>query len=95
MNCDNSSQISARLAVIELRSLIVANASMPLDRQYCLVHIALELSHSQLATNIIERHLNRLIARRTGRNPDTFQVCAATAEALDLLEALQSGSLTL
>ena len=84
-------KFDARIAVIELRSLLVADAAISLDRRSDLVRKASYLVCSPQKRTIFAEQLGDLIQQRFGRNPDTFRPSPATEEALQLLSALQNG----
>jgi hypothetical protein len=86
-------KINARIAVIELRSLLVADAPISVRRREDLVRRACSLARSPEKEVWTVKRLNALITERFGRNPETFQPSRATEDALRLLSMLQEGDL--
>lgn len=84
-------KIDARIAVIELRSLLAADAAISLGRRSELVRKASYLVRSPEKRTIVAEQLRDLIEQGFGRNPETFRPSPATEEALRLLCALQTG----
>jgi hypothetical protein len=84
-------RIDARIAIIELRSLLAADAVVSLSRRSDLIRKASYLVRSPEKRTIVAEQLGDLIEQRFGRNPETFQPSPATEEALRLLSALQNG----
>jgi hypothetical protein len=90
MTREISRRISARVATIELRALLAADAHIPLRQRKELVDRVSVLVDDDEAASALKARLVELIERRFGRNPDTFEVSDATLEALQLLNAVQA-----
>ncbi|KQZ28535.1 hypothetical protein ASD50_19640 [Mesorhizobium sp. Root552] len=86
-------KLNARIAVIELRSLLVADAPISLARREYLVSRACGLARTPERRAWATERLKDLIEQRFGRNPETFQPSQATQAALHLLSMLQEGNI--
>jgi hypothetical protein len=84
-------RVRGQVAAIELRSLLVTDAPIPLNRRETLVRCVSTLIADPDAARAFQRQLTWLIQGRFGRNPDSFQVSEATLAALRLVEATQLG----
>jgi hypothetical protein len=85
-------RVDARIAVIELRSLLVADAPISLHRRADLIRRAAGLVRLPGERERIIQRLTELIERRFGRNPETFEPSRATNAALRLLSEMQEGA---
>jgi len=85
-------RIAGHVAAVELRSLLVADAAIALERRLRLIQTVAVLIEDPQCAHKFEKRLTILIQRRFGRNPDNFQVSAATRQALHLLHAAQRGT---
>jgi hypothetical protein len=83
--------INARVAIMELRSLLVADASIGFGRRLDLIERASNLASSAGKRKWTVEQLERHIRNRYARNPDTFEPSEATIIALDILATLQRG----
>ncbi|MES0198873.1 hypothetical protein [Mesorhizobium sp. M0011] len=86
-------KINARIAVIELRSLLVADAPIGIRQREYLVRRASGLAQSPEKEDWAYRTLIGFVKERFARNPETFQPSPATDDALRLLSMLQEGTL--
>ncbi len=88
-----NARVTARVAIIELRSLLVADAPISRRRRDDLIDKATTLARSSQTQAWAAQRLCALIEQRFARNPDTFQPSKATHVALQILWMLQEGSL--
>jgi integrase len=88
-----NARVTARVAIIELRSLLVADAPISRRRREDLIDKATRLARSSKTQAWAAKRLCALIEQRFARNPDTFQTSKETHAALQILSMLQEGKL--
>ncbi|MDF1600216.1 hypothetical protein PZ895_10575 [Mesorhizobium sp. YIM 152430] len=82
--------MDARIAIIELRSLLVADSFIGLDRRKHLIRRATSLVDEPVERVLIAARMSAMIASRFGRNPDNLEPSRPTLAALRLLDLLQN-----
>lgn len=80
----------ARIAIVELRCLLVSDAPISVKRRRRLIEQIVSVMPEPDRARAISQELESLIGNRFGRNPDTFQPSYPTLQALKLLASLQS-----
>jgi hypothetical protein len=88
----NTTKIDARIAVIELRSLLVADARIAANRRADLIRRACTLVCLDENREAVAAKLGSLVHERFGRSPESLRPSPATEEALKLLAGLQNGT---
>lgn len=81
----------SRIAIIELRCLLVSDAPIKLDRRQSLIRRAAGIVKSPIKREQFVSELTKLVVSRNGRNPDNSEPSAPTKSALGLLDAAQRG----
>ena len=82
---------AARVAIIELRSLLAADSTIGVTRRNSLIRQAASLVEDSTKRELLVARLTALILARFGRNPDDCEVSPAALSALRLLDDLQQG----
>lgn len=82
--------IDARIAVVELRSLLVADAAISRSRRKRLIDRCCLLIDSHHERAVVTRRLDDLVRSRLPRDTRTYIPSLATSQALRLLFELQN-----
>lgn len=80
---------AARVAIIELRCLLVADAPIATNRRKRLLRAAAALIVDKASADRFLSTMETLLQRRFARDPDTFEVSSSTKRMLRLLDGIQ------